>query len=433
MEKVVWSQLSSEQKSTVLLRSQLVNDKALQTNVDNIIQQVRTNGDSTLFELTKKYDGVDVTGLKVDASEITAATEQLSQELKQAIDVAFNNIDTFHRAQLSQTEVIETSPGISCELRTEAIQSVGLYIPGGTAPLLSTTLMLAIPAMIAGCERKVLVSPPPINPAILYIADLCGVDEVYQVGGAQAIAALAYGTESIKPADKIFGPGNRFVTQAKNQIGADNSTTCTIDMPAGPSEVLVIADEQANPSFIASDLLSQAEHGIDSQVFLVTTSQRLASEVENEIAKYLMQLSRRETAIKALKSSRIIIVDSLEQAVEVSNRYAPEHLIIQTDNAQQLVSDIRCAGSVFVGAYSPESVGDYASGTNHVLPTYGYSKSVSSLSLADFQRRFTVQTLSKDGFMNLSDTVIALATEEQLDAHALAIEVRKQTILKERT
>ncbi|MBM7072711.1 histidinol dehydrogenase [Shewanella sp. 202IG2-18] len=433
MHKVVWSQLSSEQKSAVLQRSQLVNDEALQIDVNDIIQQVRRNGDSTLFELTKKYDGADITRLKVAASEIATATTLLSQELKQAIDVAFNNINAFHRAQLSQTEVIETSPGIKCELRTEAVQSVGLYIPGGTAPLLSTTLMLAIPAMIAGCERKVLVSPPPINPAILYIADLCGVDEIYQVGGAQAVAALAYGTESIKPVDKIFGPGNRFVTQAKNQIAADNSTTCTIDMPAGPSEVLVIADEQANPSFIASDLLSQAEHGVDSQVILVTTSDRLAFEVDNQIAQYLKQLSRSETAIEALKNSRTVIVNSLKQAVEVSNCYAPEHLIIQTDDASQLVNDIRCAGSVFVGAYSPESAGDYASGTNHVLPTYGYSKSVSSLSLADFQRRFTVQTLNKDGFMNLSDTVIELAIEEQLDAHALAIEVRKQAILQEKT
>lgn len=431
MQQVIWSQITLQQQLNSLKRSELVRDANIVSQVTNIIEQVKAGGDNTLVALTKKFDNVGLDTLLINPMQIASAVDNLDDTLKTAIDKAFNNIQAFHQAQKSSEICVETQAGIKCELKTEAISSVGMYIPGGTAPLLSTTMMLAIPAMIAGCERKVLISPPPVHPAIMYIADLCGVTEIYQAGGAQAIAALAYGTETIKPVEKIFGPGNRFVTQAKSIVAADTTTTTTIDMPAGPSEVLVIADAMANPSFVAADLLSQAEHGVDSQVILVTDSNQLAEQVLGRIQSQFETLSRSETAQTALKSSRVIIVDDLKQAITVSNLYAPEHLIIQTQNAEKLVSQVRNAGSVFVGAYSPESVGDYASGTNHVLPTYGFSKSISSLSLADFQRRFTVQTLSKHGFMNICDTVITLANEEQLDAHALAVEVRKQAIQKE--
>ena len=431
MDSVIWSQLTPSQQQQALMRSELVTDTNLLAEVSNIITSVQQGGDQALKTLTQKFDSYTVSELRVDKDYISNAATRIPDELKSAIDVAFGNINKFHKAQDPQNVSIETQAGIHCELRTEPIQSVGLYIPGGTAPLISTTLMLAIPAMLAGCNRKVLVSPPPINDAILYIAQRCGIDEIYQVGGAQAIAALGYGTETIKAVDKIFGPGNRFVTQAKNLIASDNAIPTTIDMPAGPSEVLVIADKDANPYFVSADLLSQAEHGKDSQVILVTTCATFAEKVQQALAQQLTLLSRKQTAIASLNNSRIIVVDDLIQAAEVSNRYAPEHLIIQTNAPDDIVKMIRCAGSIFVGSYSPEAVGDYASGTNHVLPTYGYSKSVSSLSLADFQRRFTVQTLSKQGFLSLSDSVITLANAEHLDAHALAIEVRKQAILEE--
>ena len=431
METIIWSSLNQTQQANALQRCKLVSDNDLVMDVFTLIGQVKDCGDKALIELTQKFDGVSIDQLAITDIAINQASNKINNELKQAIDVAFANIKKFHQAQVNQDTVVETQTGIHCELKTEAIRSVGLYIPGGTAPLISTALMLAIPAMLAGCQRKVIISPPPINDAILYISKLCGIDEVYQAGGAQAIAALAYGTETISAVDKIFGPGNRFVTQAKSFVSSDIYTTTTIDMPAGPSEVLIIADENANPQFVAADLLSQAEHGVDSQVILVTDSQTLADKVKQTLPLQLKQLSRCETAQKALNNSRIIIVDNMHQAAAVSNAYAPEHLIIQSNSPQQIVDMIHSAGSVFVGPYSPESVGDYASGTNHVLPTYGYSKSVSSLSLADFQRRFTVQTLSKQGFLDLSETVITLANAEQLDAHALAIKVRKQAIQSE--
>ena len=431
METISWSSLNQTQQANALQRCKLVSDNDLVMDVFALIGEVKECGDKALIELTQKFDGVSIDQLAITDNAINNASNKIPNALKQAIDIAFANIKKFHQAQINQDTVVDTQTGIRCELRTEAIRSVGLYIPGGTAPLISTALMLAIPAMLAGCQRKVIISPPPINDAILYIAKLCGIDEIYQAGGAQAIAALAYGTESIPAVDKIFGPGNRFVTQAKNFVSSDIYTTTTIDMPAGPSEVLIIADENANPQFVAADLLSQAEHGVDSQVILVTDSQTLADKVKQTLPIQLNQLSRSGTAQKALNNSRIIIVDDMHQAAAVSNAYAPEHLIIQTTSPQKIVDMIHSAGSVFVGPYSPESVGDYASGTNHVLPTYGYSKSVSSLSLADFQRRFTVQTLSKQGFLDLSETVITLANAEQLDAHALAIMVRKQAIQSE--
>ncbi|RLV58406.1 histidinol dehydrogenase [Parashewanella curva] len=431
MQILEWSQLDNAEQLRALSRAELIQSSEVSSQVDDIIQQVISGGDNALKALTSKLDNIEIPQLAVNPLEILSAVEQLDDELNNAIKLAFGNIQGFHAAQAQQTIKVETTKGVECELRTEAIESVGLYIPGGTAPLLTTTLMLAIPAMLAGCQRKVIVSPPPIHPSILAIAEKCGIDEIYQLGGAQAIAALAYGTETIKPVDKIFGPGNRYVTEAKSKIASDNRTHTTIDMPAGPSEVLVIADDQASAEFVAADLLSQAEHGVDSQCICITTCQKKARDIYREVDKQLSKLPRQEIAAQALMQSRIIVVNELEQAVEISNRYAPEHLIVQSQSPRELLSSLRNAGSIFLGAYSPESMGDYASGTNHVLPTYGYAKSVSSLSLADFQRRYTVQSLNQQGFLAIADAVITLANAEQLEAHANAARVRKQAILKE--
>jgi len=316
---------------------------------------------------------------------------------------------------------------VRCTLKTEAIESVGLYIPAGSAPLPSTVLMLGVPAQLAGCQRTVLVCPPDKNGQlaneVLVAADLCNIDEIYNVGGAQAIAALAYGTQTIAAVNKVFGPGNRYVTEAKKQL-AQQVAGFAIDMPAGPSELLIIGDNQANASFIAADLLSQAEHGSDSQVILLTDSESLISKVNSELAKQLALLSRKDIAKQALKQSRLILTKDLAQAVEVSNIYGPEHLIIQTEDPQALLVNLRNAGSIFVGAYTPESAGDYASGTNHVLPTYGYSKVISSLSLADFSRRYTIQELTRDGLASLAECIIELTDAEGLDAHQRAVTIR---------
>ncbi|GIU45649.1 histidinol dehydrogenase [Shewanella sairae] len=424
MQTLNWQSLTPPAKSDALARSPLIGDSNLEQSVAQIIDAVSAQGDSALFELNQKFDGVNIDNLRLSQTEIEQSCAAVSLEIKQAIAQAKANIERFHQAQLQPNIDIETQPGIRCELRSEAIERVGLYIPGGTAPLISTVLMLALPAKIAGCSKRVLVSPPPINDAIVYAANECGIEEIYQIGGAQAIAALALGTESVPQVDKIFGPGNRFVTEAKRAVSQDNRCTVSIDMPAGPSEVLVIADGQANAEFVAADLLSQAEHGADSQVMLVTDCEKLAGTVSLALTKQLALLPRAEIAAAALKCSRTIIVDDMAMAAKVSNLYGPEHLIIQTEQPRQVLKSIRAAGSVFIGAYTPESVGDYASGTNHVLPTYGYSKTVSSLSLADFSRRFTVQELSADGLKALSNSVMVLAEAEQLDAHKNAIAVR---------
>ncbi|MBE8167134.1 MAG: histidinol dehydrogenase [Shewanella sp.] len=428
MDILRWSNLTALERNKALLRSDLVMESDVSDQVKQLVEYVKDNGDNAIIELTKKFDQIDIVDLKVSNDALGKAISLLDSKLIDAIQVAYSNIDAFHSAQIKQTIKVETLKGINCELRTEAIRSVGLYIPSGTAPLISTALMLAIPASIAKCERVVLMSPPPINPAILHIANMCGISEVYQIGGVQAIAALAYGTETIKPVDKIFGPGNRYVTAAKSLVAFDNRTTTTIDMPAGPSEVLIIADETANPTFVAADLLSQAEHGEDSQAILITTSDKLAIDVIDSVNSQLVNLSRQEIVKKALINSRVIVVDDNNEAINLSNQYAPEHLIIQTRNPADDLNKIKAAGSVFLGNFTPESVGDYASGTNHILPTYGYSRSVSSLSLSDFQRQFTVQSMTSDALMNLSDTVITLAMNEQLDGHANAIEVRKRFI-----
>ncbi|GIU26840.1 histidinol dehydrogenase [Shewanella schlegeliana] len=424
MQILNWQSLSPQAQLMALKRSPLIGDSTLEQSVARIIEAVVANGDNALRDFNREFDGISLETLKLTATEIEQSCQQLPDELKQAIAQAKANIERFHHAQLQPKVDIETQAGIRCELRCEPIERVGLYIPGGTAPLISTVLMLALPAKIAGCAKRVLVSPPPINDAIIYAANACGIDEIYQVGGAQAIAALAFGTESVPQVDKIFGPGNRFVTEAKRAVSQDNRCTVSIDMPAGPSEVLIIADAQANPEFIAADLLSQAEHGADSQVMLVTDSSELGDAVNRALATQLKQLPRSEIATIALESSRTLIVEDLQMAAKVSNLYGPEHLIIQTENPRAVLNDIRAAGSVFLGAYTPESVGDYASGTNHVLPTYGYSKTVSSLSLADFSRRFTVQELTAQGLETIADSVMILAAAEQLEAHKNAVAVR---------
>ena len=428
MQTLIWNKLNSDEQQQALSRSPLVGDNQLEQNVANILAKVQSGGDQALQDFSRQFDGVELTELKLSSQSITSACTRVSAEFKQAIGDAISNIETFHQAQGFKPIDVETQKGVRCELRSEAIEKVGLYIPGGSAPLISTVLMLALPAKIAGCEQRVLVSPPPINDAIVYAANACGITEIYQVGGAQAIAALAFGTQSVPKVDKIFGPGNRYVTEAKRQVSQNSDSVVSIDMPAGPSEVLVIADEAANADFIAADLLSQAEHGPDSQVMLVTNSQALTDKVNSALANQIDALPRKEIAAQALSCSRTLLVDDMTQATLISNLYGPEHLIIQTQKPRQLLTSIRAAGSVFLGAYTPESVGDYASGTNHVLPTYGYSRSVSSLSLADFCRRFTVQELTPQGLENIGNAVMTIASAEQLDAHKNAVALRLQEL-----
>ncbi|MDO6640770.1 histidinol dehydrogenase [Shewanella sp. 5_MG-2023] len=428
MQILQWTKLDAKAQQQALARSPLIGDDSVEQTVRDIINAVVKDGDQALTLFNQKFDGVEVDTLGLTEQQVNAACARVSDEVKQAIAVASENIERFHQAQTFSPIDVETQPGIRCELRSEAIENVGLYIPGGSAPLISTVMMLALPAKIAGCQQRVLVSPPPINDAIVYAAKVCGITEIYQVGGAQAIAALAFGTESIPQVDKIFGPGNRFVTEAKRLVSQDGRCSVSIDMPAGPSEVLVIADKDAEPAFVAADLLSQAEHGPDSQVMLVTESMALAEKVNMALESQLKTLSRSDIAAQALSCSRSIIVNDIEQAALVSNLYGPEHLIIQTNNPRAVLKQVRGAGSVFLGAYTPESVGDYASGTNHVLPTYGYSRSVSSLSLADFSRRFTVQELSAQGLQSLGETVMVLAENELLDAHKQAVAIRLNSL-----
>ena len=427
MQPLIWNNLTETEKQAALSRpAQLVGESVTQA-VEKIKQNVKTNGDKALFELAEQFDRIKLDSLVISAEQIAQAASRIPEELKQAIQNAKRNIERFHNAQLPQGVDIETQAGVRCQVLTRPIQRVGLYIPGGSAPLFSTVLMLAIPAKIAGCKKIVLCSPPPIADEILYTANLCGVETIYAVGGAQAVFAMANGTETVAKVDKIFGPGNAFVTEAKRQVVQEGTA---IDMPAGPSEVLVIADEYADPDFVASDLLSQAEHGADSQVILVTPSETLAKQTALSIENQLAQLPRAETARKALSHSRTFIADSIEQAVEISNEYAPEHLVVQVENARDLLDSLDNAGSIFLGAYSPESMGDYASGTNHVLPTYGYTRTYSSLGLADFSKRMTVQELTPQGFKDLAKTVELMASAEQLDAHKQAVSIRLAKIKK---
>ncbi|EOW9240113.1 TPA: histidinol dehydrogenase [Vibrio cholerae] len=429
MRTVVWQSLSEAQQESILERPAITEGANITAAVAQVIAKVRSEGDAALFELTEKFDRVKPASLRVSREEMDAAAACLSETMKQALEQAYNNISKFHKAQKVQPIKVETMPGVVCEQVTRPINKVGLYIPGGSAPLPSTVLMLGVPAQIAGCRKVVLCSPPPIADEILYVAKLCNIDEVYNLGGGQAIAAMAYGTETVTKVDKIFGPGNAYVTEAKRQVSND-FRGAAIDMPAGPSEVLVIADETADADFIAADLLSQAEHGPDSQVVLVTPSPVLADQVTDAVQKQLKVLSRAGIAEKALASSLIIIAESLTQAVSISNYYGPEHLIVQTRNPRELVPLLDNAGSIFLGDWSPESVGDYASGTNHVLPTYGYTRTYSSLGLADFSKRMTVQELTADGLQLLAPTVVTMAEAEGLDAHKRAVTIRVEKLQK---
>ncbi|HCG7767583.1 TPA: histidinol dehydrogenase [Vibrio parahaemolyticus] len=431
MRTVVWQSLSEEQQDAILERPAIAEGANITAAVADVIAKVRTQGDAALLELTEKFDRVKPESIRVPSKEINAASERLSAEMKQALEQAYSNIAKFHKAQKPQPIKVETQPGVMCEQVTRPIQKVGLYIPGGSAPLPSTVLMLGVPAKIAGCRKVVLCSPPPIADEILYVAKLCGIDEVYNVGGGQAVAAMAYGTKSVSKVDKIFGPGNAYVTEAKRQVSND-FRGAAIDIPAGPSEVLVIADETADPDFIAADLLSQAEHGPDSQVVLVTPSPIVADQVTDAVQRQLKALSRADIAQKALASSLIIISESITQAVSISNYYGPEHLIVQTKNPRELLPLLDNAGSIFLGDWSPESAGDYASGTNHVLPTYGYTRTYSSLGLADFSKRMTVQELSAEGLQNLAPTVVTMAEAEGLDAHKRAVTIRVEKLTKNR-
>ncbi len=408
----------------LIQRPQASVDK-LEKPVRKIIEKVRKKGDKALLKLTKKLDHVQLDTIAVAAEEINKAATQVSEALKAAIRQAKKNIETFHNTQQETINIVETMPGVRCWRQSVAIEKIGLYIPGGSAPLFSTVLMLAVPAQIAGCKEIILCTPPAkngmIHPAILFTAQLCGIEHIYKIGGAQAIAAMAYGTETVPKVFKLFGPGNAYVTAAKQIVQRD---AVAIDMPAGPSEVLVIADETAVPSFVAADLLSQAEHGPDSQVLLLTTSERMANEVQTAIDEQVNNLPRQNVVKAALKNSRVCIVSSIDEALKISNQYAPEHLILACDNAESLLSKISNAGSVFIGNYSPESAGDYASGTNHTLPTNGYAAMYSGVSVDSFVKKITYQLLSKEGLQTIGSTVMEMAAAEGLDAHKNAVAIR---------
>lgn len=429
-QPIRWSDCNADEQKALLTRPAIAASDNIENAVRQIIEQVKADGDNALIELSQRFDKTTISTIRVSSDAVEQAEVRLSDDIKVAMKTAIGNIRRFHEAQKPEVIRVETQSGVVCQQVTRPIDAVGLYIPGGSAPLLSTVMMLGTPANIAGCRQIILCSPPPIADEILYAAKLCGISDIFQVGGAQAIAAMAFGTDSIPAVDKIFGPGNAYVTEAKRQVSQSHEGAA-IDMPAGPSEVLVIADSQANPAFTASDLLSQAEHGPDSQVILLTDSAEFAQRVIDETEKQLAELSRADIARAALSASRVIIADSIEQCVAISNRYGPEHLILQTRNADDLVDNISSAGSVFVGDWSPESAGDYASGTNHVLPTYGYTSTYSSLGLADFMKRMTIQKLSPQGLLGLATTIETLAQAESLTAHKNAVTLRVTELKKQ--
>ncbi len=412
----VWSSLSQRPA---------LDPKSLMQTVQNTYDTVAKGGDTALLELTEKYDGVKLRKINLPISDQTNEVQDLEPELRTAIDLAYDNILTFHASQVVEQQKIETMPGVICWREARPIESVGLYIPGGTAPLISTLLMLGIPAKLAGCTEIIVCTPPgkdgSINMAIRYVAAKLGLKTIYAVGGAQAIAAMVVGTQSIPRVSKVFGPGNQYVTAAKQMA---ERFGVAIDMPAGPSEVLVIADETARADFVAADLLSQAEHGIDSQVVLLTTSQKVRREVQFELEKQIARLPRRAIASQALQKSLDIFFDSVETAVAFANEYAPEHIILQVEKAEEWAKSVNNAGSVFVGAFTPESAGDYASGTNHTLPTGGWAKSYAGVSLASFQRMVTFQSISQAGLSDLAQAIVPLAQAEGLQAHAKAVTIR---------
>ena len=412
-----------------ILRRPVLNTDTLRNTVKEVLDKVKTEGDKAVREYEERFDKVKLDSLGVTETEIAEAEKEVPIELKAAIMLAQKNIHTFHSSQRFEGKKVQTVPGVTCWQKAVAIEKVGLYIPGGTAPLFSTVLMLATPAQIAGCKEIVLCTPPDkegkVHPAILYAAKLAGVNKIFKAGGAQAIAAMAYGTESVPKVYKIFGPGNQYVTAAKQQVSLRD---VAIDMPAGPSEVEVLADETANPVFVAADLLSQAEHGVDSQAMLITTSEKLMKEVEYEVQRQLALLPRWEIAEKSLASSKLILVRDMDEAIALTNEYAPEHLIIETKDYMELAERIVNAGSVFLGSLTPESAGDYASGTNHTLPTNGYAKAYSGVSLDSFIRKITFQEINGEGIQNIGPAIEVMAANEQLGAHKNAVTVRLKTV-----
>lgn len=408
-----------------ILQRPVIDTATLEQQVKGVLDVVKQDGDKAVLQFTRQFDGVQLSSLVVTDEEIASAIQEVPDDLKRAIKQAANNIRVFHEKQKAVIEVVETMKGVRCWRKSVGIDKVGLYIPGGTAPLFSTILMLAIPAQIAGCKEVILCSPPDkegnLNPAILYAASLTGVHKIFKVGGVQAIAAMAYGTETVPSVYKIFGPGNQYVTCAKQLVQQEGTA---IDMPAGPSEVCVLADASANPSFVAADLLSQAEHGADSQVLLVSTDNQLIDAVIQELSVQLKQLSRKEMAAKALENSKAIFVKNMDDAIDLVNEYAAEHLIIACEQDERIAEKITNAGSVFLGNYSPESVGDYASGTNHTLPTNGFARAYSGVSLDSFIKKITYQRLTKEGLTAIAPTVTAMAAAEGLDAHKKAVTIR---------
>lgn len=409
----------------VLLQRPYVDNRSVLESVQQILNAVKQHGDEAVRSFTKKFDGIELENFIVSEDEIKEACDTLPSELKSAIQEAQLNIEKFHRSQLSAIEIIETMPGVQCWRKNVGIEKVGLYIPGGTAPLFSTVLMLAIPAKLAGCKEIILCTPcnreGEVHPAVLFSAQLVGVNKIYKIGGAQAVAAMAYGTKTIEPVYKIFGPGNQYVTVAKQLVQMQG---ISIDMPAGPSEVCIIADDSADASFVAADLLSQAEHGVDSQVLLVSNNEQVVNRVREEINLQLNRLPRKDIAEKALNNSKAIVLKSVDEVIELVNEYAAEHLIISCDNADAIAERITNAGSVFIGNYSPESVGDYASGTNHTLPTNGFARAYSGVSIDSFVKKITYQKLSQEGLNKIAQTVVTMAEAEGLEAHANAVKVR---------
>ena len=408
-----------------ILERPVMDSSAVDSKVIPVIADVRDNGDRALVKYTEAFDGVRLTAIEVGQDIIRSAGEKIDKSLKAAIDIAVSNIEKFHMAQVSESRKIETSPGVICWQRSVPVERVGLYVPGGSAPLFSTVLMLAVPARIAGCPEIVLCTPPgkdgQVHPAILYAAAVTGVTRVFMAGGAQAIAAMAYGTETIPRVYKIFGPGNQYVMAAKQLVARDS---VAIDMPAGPSEVMVVAGEGSRPAFVAADLLSQAEHGPDSQVILVATAGTIVDEVNAELEKQIQSLERKALAAKSIDNSRAIVLESDDDIVAVINEYAPEHLIISTQNADALAERVVNAGSVFIGNYAPESAGDYISGTNHTLPTNGYAKMYNGVNLDDFVKKITFQNITEEGLKKIGPAVITMAEAENLGAHSNAVRVR---------
>ena len=408
-----------------ILKRPVLSMETLRGTVCEVLDKIKAEGDKAVIEYEERFDKVKLDSLTVTDAEMKEAEAQVPIELKVAILLAQRNIYTFHKKQKFEGKKVETMEGVTCWQKAVGIEKVGLYIPGGTAPLFSTVLMLAVPAKVAGCKEIVLCTPPnkegKIHPAILYAAQVSGVSKIFKAGGVQAIGAMAYGTESVPKVYKIFGPGNQYVMAAKQQVSLHD---VAIDMPAGPSEVEVIADETANPAFVAADLLSQAEHGVDSQVVLITTSEKLLNEVEYEVQRQLARLPRWEMAEKSLANSKLILVKDMEEAIAMTNEYAPEHLIIETSNYMELAEKVVNAGSVFLGSYTPESAGDYASGTNHTLPTNGYAKAYSGVSLDSFIRKITFQEINREGIQNIGPAIEVMAANEQLDAHKNAVSVR---------